>query len=436
MNAAPITDIDDKTLFLSVDLAKATSVLLAFPLIVDKGNLGLVPQHFRGYNRNPRDVIQQIRRFRNMRRYHQESYTREWKAMKNKEKNAYRDNIKWLMDLKNKIILGQTEWNDIATEPLNCDGALVAAERATKKKRKAPPLEDISNRRNTRSYGGFRGPTTSTSSTVVPDPVMTDTPPVMPATMHAARVTPPLPPLLGATPLTLPDILPTLPNVPPPPPPMTQEAPSTGMAVRAHRATAGDNNEYVGLGSSKEARYEVARVAKNRARQDTKRKVGVGTLKTCQRSDAVSNRVVETCMRAGALAADTIRPIATGAANYSLARRTIIVLDINECQDSHMDGGRIMKDSKCCRPKPRVTVVGAKHIDELEFAIGTLTQAFKHFGNASKQKYDVEFVGEGGSDSNVTAVEKLLEKRKAVRKHVPKKPRQASDVIREQHEEE
>lgn len=74
-------------------------------------------------------------------------------------------------------------------------------------------------------------------------------------------------------------------------------------------------------------------------------------------------------------------------------------------------------------------------MDELAFVMKQLTQAFKHFGDPLyPQKYDVDFVTGESKVTSVEAVDTMLEARKEVRKHASRTPREARDVIREQHD--
>ena len=99
-----------------------------------------------------------------------------------------------------------------------------------------------------------------------------------------------------------------------------------------------NNNNYVGLGSSKEAREEEARNAEERAKSGSKRAPGSFGMKLYHQADSVSCAMVEHAHKATAKASNTLhienRPA-------DAIRRAIVTIEVSEVEEIRQDGGQV-----------------------------------------------------------------------------------------------
>ena len=132
---------DDKALFLKIDLPLTTSVAVHLPIRKGCGTAGMVPKHIRAADKNPRKVLLGIEYFRRMSALEQKQHVDLWRDLSFSQKKEYSDNLSYLVSLKEKLLLDQVKWEDVAPDPTN---ELPEPPRPAKKVRKTAPVASSS----------------------------------------------------------------------------------------------------------------------------------------------------------------------------------------------------------------------------------------------------------------------------------------------------
>jgi hypothetical protein len=354
---------EDEKLFLAMDLNKTDSVAKYIPLGVGRGAKQLIPLHIRASSRNPRKVMLAMRQFRRCGEAMQGTECEKWRTMSKKEKIAFQTNLDFLRELKRDLADGKVSWDDVAPDPakeldrlphtirlarkVQAQAAEAKANAESSKKKKPPVESDIwiqgfmaEQQEAAASTNGNAGGRVSRVT----------------STSRAVARTPPPP---GSNENTNPN--------------SNQNAVTPDEEYDNEE----DGESYTGLGSTDDKRAAEAAKTAVKARSDggkKKRKMGMWGRKLHHQVDSTSEEAVKQAYTAVALANKTLHVPGRTAGQ---PRRKLVLLEINECNETKAHGGRPTA-ADVARKKTLVVVSGASGQAELGYVMDHLFDALKH----------------------------------------------------------